>query len=702
MIPDSLVNSEADEALRQAAEELRKLLETGQDCRAETVLSAFPKLASDPNRAIELVVLEYQLRRQLGQNPQASDWYVRFPHWRERLQARLEGVPAHDDGATRETEAFATSPYTDDRKAVENVHVDTPVLGRHEILEEINRGGMGVVYQAHDLVLDRVVALKVIRSGTLASADEVRRFYREARAAAQLRHPNIVPIYGMGLYERQHCFTMAFFPRGSLAQHLPEYRQDARAAVRLVVKVARAVQAAHEQGIIHRDLKPGNILLDEHGEPVVSDFGLAKQIETSITLTQPSQPIGTPAYMAPEQARGEAATPASDVWSLGVILYELLTCQLPFRGKGVDEVKQKVLQEDPVFPRRYCPDLHRDLVTIVLTCLDKEPTRRYPSAAALADDLERWLRSEPIRARPEPRWQQLRRQFRRHVGVKGVLLLLVGLMMLGAGAGGVWSFFSYFSPEARERRRQEHVFASLRRDLGEGKSVNLVGEVGTPKWYRWRTEKGRAPLPLQESQLLQLGTVQGPLLLELLPDPQLTSYRFSADVQLLTDSKDSWSEIGLYFACEELATPAGPEQCFRLFRLKFADTQTTAEHLLCGFIEGDVDGIRNRREIVPSSISRAGQIFRVPTPPIGAPFKEPWRRIELQATPVEVRGFCDGLPMGGYVLAQEQQRIPQKWQLAHGGDFPVPDFPLRGSLGLYVFNGPAAFRNVVVEPLQHP
>ncbi len=390
MFPDSLLQNEADELLHKAANELRRHLESGQDCRAETVLDAFPSLASDPVRAVELIVLEFQFRRQLGQNPQPSEWYERFPPWREQLRVRLEGTPPDVlESAERETAEFRTPSYSDaDQLTAVDTDRDAPVLGRHEILEEIDRGGMGVVYRARDLVLDRVVALKVIRSGTLASADEVRRFYREAQAAAQLRHPNIVPIYGMGLHERQHCFTMALFPRGSLAQHLADYRRDMRSAVGLVVKVARAVQAAHERGIIHRDLKPGNILLDEHDEPVVSDFGLAKRLEVSPTMTLPAHPIGTPAYMAPEQARCEAATAASDIWSLGVILYELLIGRRPFVGDGFEDAMQKILHTDPASPRGLRADLPRDLETIVLTCLEKVPARRYPSAAALADDLE--------------------------------------------------------------------------------------------------------------------------------------------------------------------------------------------------------------------------------------------------------------------------------------------------------------------------
>lgn len=703
MTPDSLLHGEIDAMLHKAASELRQHLETGQDCRVETILSAFPNLASDPDRAVELIVLEFQLRRQLGHNPQPRDWYERFPQWSEKLRPRLEQAAASRDSARQETAAFATSPYDDaDRRATEIVDTDVPVLGRHTILEEIDRGGMGVVYRAYDLVLDRVVALKVMRSGTLASADEVRRFYREARAAAQLRHPNIVPIYGMGLYERQHCFTMALFPRGSLSRHLAAYRQDIRGAVELVVKVARAVQAAHDQGIIHRDLKPSNILLDECGEPVVSDFGLAKRLEVSPILTLPAQAVGTPAYMAPEQARCDTATTASDIWSLGVILYELLTCRMPFPGKDVDEIKQKVLRDDPISPRRYCPDLPRDLVTIISKCLEKEPAKRYESAAALADDLERWLHNEPITARPEPRWQRLRRQFRRRVGVKGLLILLISLMMLGSGAAGVWTLFVYLSPAGKEQRRQGQVLASIQRDLAAGKSVTLVGELGPPKWYRWRTEKGRGPLPELKKSPFTLDSTQGHLLLELLPDLQLASYRYSAEVQYT--NKLPWlSEAGLYFFCEELELPQGPEQCFGLFRLKFKDSQTTvAELRLIGLIEQDADELSWKHEIVPHVKSPAGPASLVLPPRDSDKRLQPWHRIEVHVTPEQVRTFCDGMLIAGYNIAEEQKHFPRQWRSAHGANFPLPAMSLRGGVGLYVRNGPIHFRNVVVEPLPVP
>lgn len=283
-----------------------------------------------------------------------------------------------------------------------------------------------------------------------------------------------------------------------------------------------------------------------------------------------------------------------------------------------------------------------------------------------------------------------------------MLLLLIGLLLAAAGGVGVWTLFVYRSPEAIKQRSQELVLASLQRELAEGKSITLVGPVGPPLYYRWRTEKGRAPLPEQAKRPLELDSGPGPLLLELLRDPQLTSYRFSADVRLILNREKIRSEIGLYFAWQELATRAGPEQCFKLFQLVSLNAQTTAEHLFFGYIEQDTNGRRRQQKVVPSSTAPPEHIFRVPLPPDAERNKQPWRRIEVQVTPVDVRGFCDGLPMGHYVIAQEQARLSANWQKGHQGDSPLPTFPLRGGLGLYVYNGPALFRNVVVEPVQQP
>lgn len=276
-------------------------------------------------------------------------------------------------------------------------------LGNYEILEEIGRGGMGVIYRARQRHSRRIVALKRIQSYDAESRDTLARFRREAEAAASLDHPNILPIYEVGETEEGiPYFSMKYAPGGTLQEVGPALREDPRQIVHLLAKITRAVHHAHGRSILHRDLKPGNILLDARGEPFVSDFGLAKWLDTSTNLTRTLAIFGTPGYIAPEQTKGSRAqlTPAADVYSLGAILFDLLTGRPPFIGEHALAVIQQASEEPAPKLRSLVPALDRDLETICAKCLEREPPARYQSAAALADDLERWLEGRPILARP--------------------------------------------------------------------------------------------------------------------------------------------------------------------------------------------------------------------------------------------------------------------------------------------------------------
>ncbi len=274
-------------------------------------------------------------------------------------------------------------------------------FGDYEIRRELGRGGMGVVYEARQVSLNRPVALKMVRAGLLAGDDELRRFRNEAEAVALLDHPGIVPVYEVGALDSQHYFSMKLVPGGSLVPLLNRYRDDPRAAARLAAEAAEAVAHAHARGILHRDLKPANILVDDQGRPHLTDFGLAKKVEADVELTQSGAILGTPAFMSPEQASGRrgAVTTASDVYGLGAVLYSLLTGRAPFGGDSVVETIDAVRHRAPEPPRQLNAALPRDLETICLRCLEKDPRRRYPTAQALADDLRAWLDSRPIAAR---------------------------------------------------------------------------------------------------------------------------------------------------------------------------------------------------------------------------------------------------------------------------------------------------------------
>ena len=347
----------------------------------------------------------YLARLQAGEKPDRDALLREHPELASALDC-LEALemlapPAEDDSNVGQVDNLSHLPRD---------------FGPYELIREIGRGGMGVVYEARQKGLDRSVAVKMILASHLASAELVRRFQAEAKAAARLRHSNIVHIHEVGQLHGQDFFAMEYIDGQSLAERIAEGPVDAPTAVRLVATVARAVEHLHQQGIIHRDLKPSNILLDSDGQPYVTDFGLAKVFAPGSEMTATGVIAGTPSYMAPEQALGRRADvgPATDVYSLGAILYELLTGVPPFRADSPLDTLMEVLSGDPAMPRRLNSHIPRGLELICLKCLAKEPSERYVSAAALADDLDRFARGEVLEVRPptplQRFWSWTRRQ----------------------------------------------------------------------------------------------------------------------------------------------------------------------------------------------------------------------------------------------------------------------------------------------------
>src|SRR5438876_2282537 len=321
-------------------------------------------------------------------------------------------------------------------------------FGDYELLKEIGRGGQGVVYRARQKSLNRTVALKVIGVGPRATEAHLRRFRREAEAAASLEHPQIVPIYEIGERDGSCYFSMKFVEGGQLDDVLKREPISPRRAAELLVKIARTTHFAHERGILHRDIKPGNILLDRRGEPHLTDFGRARLIENQSTVTNSFDVLGTPSYMAPEQAAGRVKelTAAADVYSLGAVFYQMLTGQPPFAGGTTYETIRLVMETEPRSPRLWNPKVDVDLATICVKCLEKEPQRRYTSALALAEDLERWLRHEPIRARRSGIFTRSRKWIRRNPSAAVLVPSLAAL----AGVVGVmvWNSESNRPPSA--------------------------------------------------------------------------------------------------------------------------------------------------------------------------------------------------------------------------------------------------------------
>ena len=280
------------------------------------------------------------------------------------------------------------------------VAAEMPTLQGYELFAELGRGGMGVVYKARQVALQRLVAVKMILAAQHAGADDLARFHTEAEAVAQLQHPNIVQIHEIGTQDGRPYFCLEFVEGGTLAQKIKADRPGPRAAAECVATLARAVHFAHQRHIVHRDLKPGNILLTPDGQPKITDFGLAKRLDAVGSQTQTGSVLGTPNYMAPEQASGHGKEigPATDVYALGAILYEMLTGQPPFHAESAFDTILQVLEQQPPRPRHFNRSIDASLEAICLKCLEKSPRDRYPTAQALADDLGAYLRGEPVLA----------------------------------------------------------------------------------------------------------------------------------------------------------------------------------------------------------------------------------------------------------------------------------------------------------------
>jgi tRNA A-37 threonylcarbamoyl transferase component Bud32/tetratricopeptide (TPR) repeat protein len=387
-------------------------------------------------------------------------------------------------------------------------------FGDYELLAEIARGGMGVIYKARQKSLRRIVALKMILAGHLASPEQVRRFQIEAEQAGNLGHPNIVPIYHVGEEQGQHYFTMKLIEGGNLGNQVLRFRNAPRAAAQVVATVARTIHYAHQRGILHRDLKPSNILLDADEQPHVTDFGLAKHLDSGEGDTRSGTILGTPGYMAPEQAaaRKDLST-AVDVYSLGAILYHLLSGRPPFEAATPFDTLLKVMEKEPVPPRTFNPRVDRDLEIICLTCLAKEPERRYASAEALAEDLERYLAGEPIRARPVGTGERVLKWVRRRPAA-AALLVVSALALVSLALSGAWYTVHLQAArreadEQRQRAQERGVEADRQRRLAQDnfqKRLEFVDDILIN--MDDRLAKGGAPAGLRLeflNEALQLG-----------------------------------------------------------------------------------------------------------------------------------------------------------------------------------------------------
>ena len=436
--------------------------ERGERRTVEDCLAGYPALRDDAEAAVDLIYQEYVIRRQLGEPAQPEEYFRRFPAWSDALirqfavDEALRGVdtptlllpgrvPAEEGRGPEEPRAARSAPL--------------PALDGYEVLDELGRGGMGIVYKARDRRLGRIVAIKMIAESAYAQPAQLQRFQAEAEAVARLRHPSIIAIHAIGQERGRPYFSLEFAEGGNLAQRLAQGPITSRQAADLVAALARAVQAAHQAGIIHRDLKPSNVLLAADGTPKIGDFGLAKLLDDESARTLSGEVLGTPSYMAPEQAEGHsrAAGPAADIYAMGAILYQALTGRPPFLGASAVETLKLVVSTEVVPPRRQRPDVPRDLETICLKCLEKEPVRRYVDAAALGEDLRRFLEGRPIAARPVGALGRLGRWGRRNPTLAATTAALVLSFVLGTPTlFGLWL-----------RARANHARAQTERDRAE-------------------------------------------------------------------------------------------------------------------------------------------------------------------------------------------------------------------------------------------
>jgi predicted Ser/Thr protein kinase len=410
----------------------------------------------EPNDPVDAVIAKYVQEVEAGQVPDREVLLAQHPYLADRLREFFADYDRLDRQAG-ELRLSADPHPTTDFSALTSDVIRVRYFGDYELLEVLAHGGMGVVHKARQVSLGRLVALKMILKGMFATPLDVARFRAEAEAAAKLDHPNIISIYEVGEHDGQQYYAMQFIDGTSLRRYP---RGTTRKETVIIAQVARAVHHAHQRGVLHRDLKPSNILLDSAGTPFVADFGLAKRVNVDRSLTESGAVVGTPRYMSPEQAASQKdLSVAADVYSLGVVFYERLTGQTPFTGETPLQILRQVRENDPPRPSSITPGLDRDLETICLKCLEKEPGKRYDSAQALADDLDRWLRGEPIEARPVGQAERYWRWCRRNPVVAALSAGLVLALLIGSGISAGFAIQEHLSRKRAEKAEKMAVEA---------------------------------------------------------------------------------------------------------------------------------------------------------------------------------------------------------------------------------------------------
>jgi serine/threonine-protein kinase len=591
------------------------------------------------------------------------------------------GTPAPDGGIT-------TVPYQPPLEAATHADATThyptpvtrelpgalPVIKNYELVREIKGGGMGIVYEARHKDSGRTEALKTIRQ-ELAAGEHLDRFTREVQTVARLNHPNIVRIYHVGLDESRPYYTMEYLAGGSLLDQRARFKGHPAKAAELMEKIARAVHHAHEQGIYHRDLKPGNVLMKEDGEPIVTDFGLAKLREADVQLTRTGAALGTPAYMSPEQFQGRTDVGApTDIWALGVMLYELLAGKRPFEGDSTAEVQQKVINATPLGVRQHNAIIDPVLERIVSKCLVKEPEWRFRSAGELAEHLTRWREGDPIPLGRESAARKARRWIRRHPRVTALCTVII-LAVAGAAAARI-----YLDPS----RALLNAYARLR----AGQPATLIGRRGPPLWMQWITPPHPIDVFGEEKDPGYAMSTANIDLLELLPTPGLDAYCLRAEVRH-AGGVGSDSEVGLYFARQS------NKHVHFLWVYAFNDIPFIgADGQPCNTMRFGLRGIGHDGRSATPHREAAAMKF------VAAGANKKWRRLVMKVDADTVSLYWDGQLFSQKSRNELQaESVPLLQLMPQMFEELSSEVLGNAGLGLYANRSTVDFRNVVIEPL---
>jgi hypothetical protein len=645
------------------------------------------------------LLMQWEERKLHGQGASLEELCAQTPELMDELHRRIRALEALDTVLDLRS---GMGDATEDGERAPPRPFPLPEIPGYRVLAALPEGGMGRPLQVLNLALNRVEVLKMIKPRFALRPSAAERFRLEMQAMAKLKHPHIVGIYDAREHDGQAYFTMEFVEGGTLRKHLRRLASNERAAVALLAKVARAVDFVHTRGILHRDLKPENILLS-HDEPLVTDFGLAKLFDQDSAQAVPGAPAnhdltqdgaiaGTIPYLSPQAAVGETAklTAATDIWALGVILYELLTGERPFKASDTESLLNAIQHATPLPPRVHKPDLDRQLEAICVQCLEKDPDRRFASAAELAVRLERWLT-------PEPRRGRVARLVRRHPISAGA----VAVCSVSAFVFVAMVIASRHHTEDSVALSFEEKRAALLAEVATGKRTTLVPAVGPPNVYRWASrgvhdsasDSATAPFSVH---------ADGFALLELLPAHALRRYRLRLEIHHDNGARDG--EVGIYFGHSETTTPLGlPMHCYCAIAFNDIIAQGNLPQpsnqmrlnpcLLFSKVAGEEPGVRRRG---PPGLSSA------PFMPAGRPSTPPWREVELDVSPDEIRVVWDHIALAPLPRAQLTKCV--QFLLANTPVPPAqePQFLPQEALGLYVFGATGWFRSCTIEALPAP